>query len=33
MKPLFFYNIGKKEGWLNDAAAFWQRQIDKQKSN
>ena len=21
------------EGWLNDAAAFWQRQIDKQKSN
>ena len=31
MKPLFFYNIGK--GGLNDAATFWQRQIDKQKSN
>ena len=30
MKPLFFYNIGK--GGLNDAAAFWQRQIDKQKA-
>lgn len=31
MKPLFFYTIDK--GGLNDAAAFWQRQIDKQKSN